>query len=160
MFFFSGVTISIRNVGSPCEFDDVVFFSLLLSKRNKNIFIFLRAKCGNGFDDATLEKLQTDLKSNMEKISKNPNRIPSWLQINRELIPDFLVVDPKKSPVWEITVIRLIVFLPPPSAISFSRAQNFQDRNNTRRTAFQFDFLVSRKFDKIKRGAKQRVSNI
>ncbi|CAF1189723.1 unnamed protein product [Adineta steineri] len=61
------------------------------------------AKCGNGFDDATLEKLQTDLKPNMTKISKNPNQLPKWCSISRELIPDFIVIDPKKSPVWEIT---------------------------------------------------------
>lgn len=61
------------------------------------------AKCGNGLDDATLEKLQIDFKSNMNKISKNPNQIPKWLNVTRELIPDFVVIDPKKSPVWEIT---------------------------------------------------------
>ncbi|CAF3243885.1 unnamed protein product [Rotaria socialis] len=61
------------------------------------------AKCGNGFDDATLEKLQADLKFNMNKISKNPNQVPRWLNISRDLIPDFIVVDPKQSPVWEIT---------------------------------------------------------
>lgn len=80
-----------------------------------SIFYF-RAKCGNGFDDATLDKLQIDLKSNMIKISKNPNQIPKWLNIHRELVPDFLVIDPKKSPVWEITVkreflIKSLVFL-------------------------------------------------
>lgn len=41
----------------------------------------------------------------MIKISKNPNQIPKWFGINRELIPDFIVIDPKKSPVWEITVL-------------------------------------------------------
>ncbi|CAF3729866.1 unnamed protein product [Rotaria sordida] len=61
------------------------------------------AKCGSGFDDATLEKLQIELKPNMTKISKNPNQIPKWLNISRDLIPDFIVIDPKKSPVWEIT---------------------------------------------------------
>jgi hypothetical protein len=44
----------------------------------------------------------------MTKISKNPNQIPKWFNINRELIPDFIVIDPKKSPVWEITVNILI----------------------------------------------------
>lgn len=63
-----------------------------------------RAKCGNGLDDATLEKLQNDFKPNMNRISKNPNQIPKWLNITRELVPDFVVNDPKKSPVWEITV--------------------------------------------------------
>nr|BAJ98669.1 predicted protein [Hordeum vulgare subsp. vulgare] len=61
------------------------------------------AKCGNGFDDATLEKLQDDFKPNMTKISKNPNQVPKWCNISRELVPDFIVIDPKKSPVWEIT---------------------------------------------------------
>jgi ATP-dependent DNA ligase len=66
--------------------------------------LFFRAKCGSGFDDATLEKLQTELKPNMTKISKNPSQIPKWFSISRELVPDFIVIDPKISPVWEITV--------------------------------------------------------
>lgn len=66
--------------------------------------IHFRAKCGNGFDDATLEKLQEELKPNMTKIAKNPSQIPKWISISRELTPDFVVIDPKKSPVWEITV--------------------------------------------------------
>jgi ATP-dependent DNA ligase len=73
-----------------------------------SILVPFRAKCGNGFDDATLEKLQNDLKPNMTKISKNPNQIPKWCSISRELAPDFIVIDPKKSPVWEITVKSLI----------------------------------------------------
>ena len=66
-----------------------------------------RAKCGNGFDDATLEKLQDDFKPTMTKISKNPNQVPKWCNISRELVPDFIVIDPKKSPVWEITVLDI-----------------------------------------------------
>lgn len=31
------------------------------------------------------------------------NRIPSWLSINRQYVPDFVVSDPKSAPVWEIT---------------------------------------------------------
>lgn len=69
------------------------------------LHVHFRAKCGNGFDDATLEKLQEELKPNMTKISKNYNQIPKWINISRELVPDFVVIDPKKSPVWEITVI-------------------------------------------------------
>lgn len=57
-------------------------------------------KVGNGFDDATLDKLQTELK--MVKISKNVNKVPDWLNVKKSLIPDFVVVDPKNSPVWEI----------------------------------------------------------
>ncbi|XP_065679626.1 DNA ligase 3 isoform X2 [Hydra vulgaris] len=59
------------------------------------------AKCGNGFDDDTIKKLQSSLQ--MKKISKDPDNVPSWLEVNRSLIPDFVAVDPKTSPVWEIT---------------------------------------------------------
>lgn len=45
----------------------------------------------------------------MLKISKNPNQLPKWLNINRDLVPDFAVIDPKKSPVWEITVMLFFV---------------------------------------------------
>ncbi|XP_027053351.1 DNA ligase 3-like isoform X1 [Pocillopora damicornis] len=59
------------------------------------------ARCGNGHDDKTLERLNRELK--MKKISKDPSKVPLWLNIHRTLVPDFVVEDPKKSPVWEIT---------------------------------------------------------
>ncbi|XP_010720052.2 DNA ligase 3 [Meleagris gallopavo] len=58
-------------------------------------------KCSGGHDDATLARLQTEL--DMVKISKDPSKIPSWLKINKIYYPDFIVPDPKKAPVWEIT---------------------------------------------------------
>ncbi|CAI8051017.1 DNA ligase 3 [Geodia barretti] len=59
------------------------------------------AKCGNGHDDAKIEKLQTEL--DMVKISKDPSKVPAWLLVNKTVIPDFVVRDPKAAPVWEIT---------------------------------------------------------
>ncbi|CAF4380350.1 unnamed protein product, partial [Didymodactylos carnosus] len=61
-------------------------------------------KCGNGFDDAKIDQLQKELKPNLIKISKDMKKVPNWLNLNRQYAPDFVVVDPKKSPVWEITV--------------------------------------------------------
>ncbi|NWV73230.1 DNLI3 ligase, partial [Dasyornis broadbenti] len=58
-------------------------------------------KCSGGHDDATLARLQTEL--DMVKISKDPAKIPRWLKINKIYYPDFIVPDPKKAPVWEIT---------------------------------------------------------
>ncbi|NWX19112.1 DNLI3 ligase, partial [Aegotheles bennettii] len=58
-------------------------------------------KCSGGHDDATLVRLQTEL--DMVKISKDPSKIPKWLKINKIYYPDFIVPDPKKAPVWEIT---------------------------------------------------------
>ncbi|CAM4576558.1 unnamed protein product [Lepidochelys kempii] len=58
-------------------------------------------KCAGGHDDATLARLQKEL--DMVKISKDPSKIPSWLKINKIYYPDFIVPDPKKAPVWEIT---------------------------------------------------------
>ncbi|NWH56739.1 DNLI3 ligase, partial [Geococcyx californianus] len=58
-------------------------------------------KCSGGHDDATLARLQTEL--DMVKISKDPTKIPKWLKINKIYYPDFIVPDPKKAPVWEIT---------------------------------------------------------
>uniref|UniRef100_G3SNT4 DNA ligase n=1 Tax=Loxodonta africana TaxID=9785 RepID=G3SNT4_LOXAF len=58
-------------------------------------------KCSGGHDDATLARLQTEL--DMVKISKDPSKIPSWLKINKIYYPDFIVPDPKKAAVWEIT---------------------------------------------------------
>ncbi|XP_062499383.1 DNA ligase 3-like [Corticium candelabrum] len=58
-------------------------------------------KCGNGHDDATLIRLQKELK--MVKIGKDFSKVPSWLLVNRSLTPDLVSADPKQSPVWEIT---------------------------------------------------------
>ncbi|XP_061461352.1 DNA ligase 3 isoform X4 [Rhineura floridana] len=58
-------------------------------------------KCAGGHDDATLARLQKEL--DMVKISKDPSKIPSWLKINKNYYPDFIVPDPKEAPVWEVT---------------------------------------------------------
>ncbi|XP_063809904.1 DNA ligase 3 [Pseudophryne corroboree] len=58
-------------------------------------------KCSSGYDDATLARLQNEL--DMVKISKDPSKIPSWLKINKNYYPDFLVRDPENAPIWEIT---------------------------------------------------------
>ncbi|KAM9319500.1 DNA ligase 3 [Gastrophryne carolinensis] len=58
-------------------------------------------KCSSGYDDATLQRLQKEL--DMIKISKDPSRIPAWLKINKNYYPDFIIRDPQKAPIWEIT---------------------------------------------------------
>ncbi|XP_068124700.1 DNA ligase 3 isoform X2 [Hyperolius riggenbachi] len=58
-------------------------------------------KCSSGYDDATLARLQKEL--DMVKISKDPSKIPSWLKINKNYYPDFIIRDPQKAPIWEIT---------------------------------------------------------
>ena len=57
-------------------------------------------KCG-GFDDKTSDELQSTL--DMVKISKDASKVPSWLDIKKPLVPDFVSRDPKNSPVWEIS---------------------------------------------------------
>ncbi len=58
-------------------------------------------KCGNGFDDKTLDRLQDEL--DMIEINKDYSKVPDWLDVNRALVPDFVIRNPKKAPVWEIT---------------------------------------------------------
>uniref|UniRef100_A0A915PVD4 DNA ligase 3 n=1 Tax=Setaria digitata TaxID=48799 RepID=A0A915PVD4_9BILA len=60
-------------------------------------------KCGNGHDDATLDRINKDLEPKMNKISRIYENLPQWIECSRSLVPDFLVVNPKESPVWEIT---------------------------------------------------------
>ncbi|XP_059058688.1 DNA ligase 3 [Achroia grisella] len=60
-------------------------------------------KVHTGHDDSTLERLQVQLEPLMLKISQDNTRIPSWLDCNKGLVPDFVAKDPKKQPVWEIT---------------------------------------------------------
>ncbi|RNA36306.1 DNA ligase 3, partial [Brachionus plicatilis] len=57
-------------------------------------------KVANGFDDKTLEKLQKSIQ--MTKADKKDSP-PDWIVVNKSLIPDFYVTDPKKSPIWELT---------------------------------------------------------
>lgn len=33
---------------------------------------------------------------------QDPDKVPSWLKVNKTLIPDFVISDPKVAPVWEI----------------------------------------------------------
>ncbi len=56
-----------------------------------------------GVDEATLDRLQDELKPNMTKIKQDYNKVPDWLNCTRQMAPDFVAKDPKKSPVWEIT---------------------------------------------------------
>jgi DNA ligase-3 len=58
-------------------------------------------KCGNGFDDKTIDKLQKEL--DMVEINKDYDKLPSWLDVSRTLVPDFIIRNPKKTQVWEIT---------------------------------------------------------
>uniref|UniRef100_A0A8C3AQW9 DNA ligase n=1 Tax=Cyclopterus lumpus TaxID=8103 RepID=A0A8C3AQW9_CYCLU len=58
-------------------------------------------KCSGGYDDATLARLQKEL--DVIKISKEPSKIPGWLKIIKNYYPDFIIRDPQKAPVWEIT---------------------------------------------------------
>uniref|UniRef100_A0A8C5HR93 DNA ligase n=2 Tax=Gouania willdenowi TaxID=441366 RepID=A0A8C5HR93_GOUWI len=58
-------------------------------------------KCSGGYDDAMLARLQDEL--DMIKISKEPSKIPGWFKIVKNYYPDFIIRDPERAPVWEIT---------------------------------------------------------
>lgn len=58
-------------------------------------------KVHNGLDDETLERLQNEL--DMVKISREPSKVPDWLNCSKVMIPDFVARDPKAQPIWEIT---------------------------------------------------------
>lgn len=55
-------------------------------------------KVGNGHDDATLEKLNKSLQ--MTKISQDPALVPKWLDVAKMHIPDFVISDPFKYPLF------------------------------------------------------------
>ncbi|QWA14554.1 DNA ligase-like protein [Lumpy skin disease virus] len=57
-------------------------------------------KC-SGHDDDTLKKVQKEIE--FLKISKDTKKIPKWLIVDKIYYPDFVVCDPKKSQVWEIS---------------------------------------------------------
>merc|ERR1712142_1443708 len=60
-------------------------------------------KCAMAFDDASLDRLQSELLPKFEKIKGDFDMVPGWFRINRQMVPDFIAKDPKKCPVWEIT---------------------------------------------------------
>ncbi|XP_026318532.1 DNA ligase 3 [Hyposmocoma kahamanoa] len=69
---------------------------------NRNRWVTV-TKVHTGHDDCTLERLQKELEPLMVKISQEYNKIPSWFDCNRGMVPDFVASDPKRMPVWEIT---------------------------------------------------------
>ena len=58
-------------------------------------------KVSSGHDEQTLDRIQKEL--SVVKISKDPSKVPNWLNCTKTMIPDFVANDPKKMPVWEIT---------------------------------------------------------
>ncbi|XP_048001255.1 DNA ligase 3 [Leguminivora glycinivorella] len=78
----------------------VFLMGCLDTRRNKWVTV---TKVHTGHDDSTLERLQKELGPLMLKISQDSNKIPSWLDCNKGLVPDFVAKDPKEQPVWEIT---------------------------------------------------------
>lgn len=86
------------------------------------------SKCGSGLDDKTLESLQSEL--DMVKISKDPSKVPSWLEVKKQVVPDFVVADPKKAPVWEIIgaeFSKADIHTADGISIRFPRIQKFRD---------------------------------
>lgn len=57
-------------------------------------------KCSNGLDDKQLADLQTSLK--MTKCGRDAPA-PPWLDIKKELMPDYMIQDVETAPVWEVT---------------------------------------------------------
>ncbi len=72
-------------------------------KIKKNSLNFPK-KVANGFDMETLNKLQDELKGNLVKISQDKTKVPDNMEIHSGLVPDYIIVDPKKAAVWEIEV--------------------------------------------------------
>ncbi|XP_059472585.1 DNA ligase 3 [Neocloeon triangulifer] len=88
-WFGTGSKGGMQSIFLMCSFDPV-----------KKVWVTV-TKVHGGFDNKELEKLQTSLE--MRKISKQFEKIPSWLHCHRHHAPDFIAVDPEKMPVWEIT---------------------------------------------------------
>ncbi len=79
-----------------------IISSFLMCCYNKlNSKWYTVTRCSNGHDDKTLKLLQKT--TNMIKIGRDPAKIPGWLVINKIHYPDFIVSDPTKASVWEIT---------------------------------------------------------
>ncbi|XP_072037011.1 DNA ligase 3-like [Amphiura filiformis] len=77
-----------------------IMSTYLLGVHNPSSDGFLTVTKCSGIDDKTLEKLNTELE--VVKINKDMSKVPKWLSVSKNLVPDFVVKDPKKAPVWEI----------------------------------------------------------
>lgn len=60
-------------------------------------------KVSTGHDDETLASLQNSLMNGMIKISRDSNRVPTWMRCTKTMVPDFVAKNPKEQPVWEIS---------------------------------------------------------
>ncbi|XP_055381243.1 DNA ligase 3 [Condylostylus longicornis] len=58
-------------------------------------------KVHSGLDDSTMESLQNELNTLLERC--NTKSLPKWLNVSKQLIPDFIAKNPFDMPVWEIT---------------------------------------------------------
>eukprot|EP01107_Rhizomastix_libera_P007615 TRINITY_DN2263_c0_g1_i2.p1 TRINITY_DN2263_c0_g1~~TRINITY_DN2263_c0_g1_i2.p1 ORF type:complete len:1105 (+),score=388.13 TRINITY_DN2263_c0_g1_i2:81-3395(+) len=59
-------------------------------------------KVGTGFDDSDILRLQTQLVPHMTRIDKDFDKVPPCIDLHRQDTPDWVFLDPKKAPVWEI----------------------------------------------------------
>ena len=75
-------------------------------------------KVHTGFDDATLERLQDEMKTIMVKSEEDEeNKLLKTLSTK----PDYIVKDPKKAPVWELTGAEFSKSGKNPTSIRFPR---------------------------------------
>eukprot|EP01062_Namystynia_karyoxenos_P058924 TRINITY_DN5036_c1_g1_i7.p1 TRINITY_DN5036_c1_g1~~TRINITY_DN5036_c1_g1_i7.p1 ORF type:complete len:1159 (+),score=375.54 TRINITY_DN5036_c1_g1_i7:75-3551(+) len=67
------------------------------------------SRVANGHDDATLAKVNAELRPQMEEIRRKPAACPRWLHCHNSHLPDLVVKDPTKAPVWEVMGAELTV---------------------------------------------------
>eukprot|EP00817_Percolomonadidae_sp_ATCC50343_P000608 CAMPEP_0117432386 /NCGR_PEP_ID=MMETSP0758-20121206/11873_1 /TAXON_ID=63605 /ORGANISM="Percolomonas cosmopolitus, Strain AE-1 (ATCC 50343)" /LENGTH=540 /DNA_ID=CAMNT_0005222249 /DNA_START=380 /DNA_END=1998 /DNA_ORIENTATION=+ len=60
-------------------------------------------KVGNGHSDASLKLISDEFMPLMDQTNRDYNNVPDWLDVNRIHMPDFIIKDPLKSFVWEIS---------------------------------------------------------
>eukprot|EP00741_Cyanophora_paradoxa_P004236 tig00000789_g4113.t1 len=59
-------------------------------------------KVGNGFDDATIDRLQRELKASGLLRPVSEVGVPAHISVSNSEKPDYIAPDPKKMPVWEV----------------------------------------------------------
>lgn len=100
--------ITITGTGKKGGMMSVFLMGCLDKRRNRWVTV---TKVHTGHDDTTLERLQKELSPLMLKISQDYNKLPNWLDCNKGMVPDFIAMDPKKQPVWEITGMYILLLL-------------------------------------------------
>lgn len=85
------------------------------------------AKVGNGMSDADTRRYNNTLPVRRVKTASD---VPGWLDVKSPLRPDFVVIDPWRAPVWEVTGFELTASTAHTSGVSIRFPRLTRERSD------------------------------